>query len=410
MAKLKRLKINKFRNVEPVELHFSDGFNVLLGINGSGKTTLLELIAALLSRDLSTIEDEEFSVEYRIAFESAVVEVVLENRLRRSEPVVAMGRRALTKVENEHDLLVKLRIREHSAPEEDAEEDWRDIPDDEFGGSPWSLGIQNRGICESMETLERISRFDESIDFFRSLFSNDDVQRFITAVGDLEDEASALFFAYPRQKVSRALMTALSEESKGQWSKWREPKSFRFSTEHLPFLFEMIRLAGLKDGWLDLRLLMTHKNVAESVMYQGFGDMEFWFERQDGSRVRADKLSHGQKRLLAFLYYLDCNPHIVIADELTNSLHHAWITACLQAIGDRQAFLANQDPLLLDELEFSSAEDVKRAFILCRCDTSSGKERLIWSNMSDYDAERFFEAYNVGLQHVSEILRDKNLW
>lgn len=411
MAKLERLKINKFRNVEPVELHFSDGFNVLLGINGSGKTTLLELIAALMSRDLSTIEDEEFSVEHRMAFQSAVVEVVLENRLRRSEPAVAaMGRRALTKVEKEHDLLVKLRIREHSATEDETKEDWRDVPDHEFVGSPWALDIHDRGVCESMETLERVSRFDESIDFFRSLFSDDEVQRFITAVGDMEAEASALFFAYPRQKVSRALMTALSEESKGQWSKWREPKSFRFTTEHLPFLSQMIRLAGLKDGWLDLRLLMTDKNVIESVVYQGFGDLEFWFERQDGSRVRADKLSHGQKRLLSFLYYLDCNPHIVIADELTNSLHHAWITACLQAIGDRQAFLANQDPLLLDELEFSSVEDVKRTFILCNCDTSSGKERLVWSNMSDYDAERFFEAYNVGLQHVSEILRTKNLW
>jgi hypothetical protein len=30
--------------------------------------------------------------------------------------------------------------------------------------------------------------------------------------------------------------------------------------------------------------------------------------------------------------------------------------------------------------------------------------------MSEYDSERFFDAYQVGLQHVSEILRTKGLW
>jgi recombinational DNA repair ATPase RecF len=42
--RLRRLKIEKFRNVVPgTELVFGDGMNVLLGRNGTGKTTLLQL-------------------------------------------------------------------------------------------------------------------------------------------------------------------------------------------------------------------------------------------------------------------------------------------------------------------------------------------------------------------------------
>ncbi|MDC0741928.1 AAA family ATPase [Polyangium mundeleinium] len=412
MAKLKRLKINKFRNVEPVELHFSDGFNVLLGINGSGKTTLLELIVAVLSRDLSAIQEEEFEVEYQIELETVTFEAVLENSARSPGEGLnrgANGRRASRRAEAAYHFRGTVRMGEGADPSEP----WRKLSEDDWEELSFSMqGRYPLSVIDSMETLEHASRFDESTDFFRSLFdARTNASSTFTTIGDRYDPDGGIIFMGPREQVSNALKRAMIDESAGKWPAWREPHLLRFDMDKLPFVRDFVRLAGLKNGWLDVRLLQrSTRGGDDTAPYLTFGDLEFWFERLDDSRVRGDKLSHGQKRLLAFLYYLDCNPHIVIADELTNGLHHAWITACLQAIGDRQAFLANQDPLLLDELEFSSAEDVKRAFILCRCDTSSGKERLVWSNMSDYDAERFFEAYNVGLQHVSEILRDKNLW
>src|SRR5450631_3377458 len=51
IMKLKRLKIKKYRNVDPMELRFNDGLNVLLGQNGAGKTTLLRLVAMAASSD-----------------------------------------------------------------------------------------------------------------------------------------------------------------------------------------------------------------------------------------------------------------------------------------------------------------------------------------------------------------------
>ncbi|WP_438013724.1 AAA family ATPase [Sorangium sp. So ce315] len=121
-------------------------------------------------------------------------------------------------------------------------------------------------------------------------------------------------------------------------------------------------------------------------------------------------LSYGQKRLLAFLYYLDANPSFVIADELVNGLHHAWIEECMNAIGDRQAFLTSQNPLLLDYLSFESAEQVKESFILCRNQVDGDRERMIWRNMTDDEADMFYRAYQVGIEHVGEILRTRGLW
>ena len=88
----------------------------------------------------------------------------------------------------------------------------------------------------------------------------------------------------------------------------------------------------------------------------------------------------------------------------------SWIEDCIKAVGDRQVFLASQNPLLLDYLEFDSTEKVGRSFIQCRVKPEKAGDQMRWSNLSDVDAARFFDAYQVGLQHVSEILRTKGLW
>lgn len=49
MLRIKRLKIIRYRNVEPCELTFSDGFNVLLGKNARSLLTCQALVSALRS-------------------------------------------------------------------------------------------------------------------------------------------------------------------------------------------------------------------------------------------------------------------------------------------------------------------------------------------------------------------------
>jgi len=81
MIKLKRLKIEKFRNVTPgTELVFNDGFNVLLGQNGTGKTTLLSLIAAALTSSFKELKGENFSLVYELSSEHGDIAVEIRNR------------------------------------------------------------------------------------------------------------------------------------------------------------------------------------------------------------------------------------------------------------------------------------------------------------------------------------------
>jgi energy-coupling factor transporter ATP-binding protein EcfA2 len=66
-VKLKRLKINQYRNVRPgTELHFDDGVNLVLGQNAAGKTTLLSLLSAVSRSAFEELSHEEFDLEYEL--------------------------------------------------------------------------------------------------------------------------------------------------------------------------------------------------------------------------------------------------------------------------------------------------------------------------------------------------------
>ncbi len=93
-----------------------------------------------------------------------------------------------------------------------------------------------------------------------------------------------------------------------------------------------------------------------------------------------------------------------------NGLHHRWITASIEAIGQRQAFLTSQNPLLLDYIPFPSADAVEKSFVLCSSEPREGRPAWIWENMSKEDAQELFSAYEVGVEHVSEILQSRGLW
>ncbi|ATB44273.1 hypothetical protein CYFUS_009760 [Cystobacter fuscus] len=138
------------------------------------------------------------------------------------------------------------------------------------------------------------------------------------------------------------------------------------------------------------------------------GGLRFYFQHRGGWRVSEKMLSYGQKRMLAFMHYVASAKSTIIADELVNGLHHEWIRACFELLGERQVFLTSQNPLLLDYLSFESPVDVRSTFILCSRDRNS--EQMVWENMSQEAAEDFFDSYKVGFQQVGELLQAKGLW
>lgn len=414
--KLTRLKIERFRNVEPCELRFGDGFNVLLGLNASGKTTLLELIAAALSFDFfSRFRNEPFALEYELSFSSGTILVLM--RSERVERRVHEG--ALHRLRDAEGFSLSARLQIGStAVCANASSIWMEDSPDLKIPLPQELGERGLGLLllaadisanksvmdawgADLWKWQDVRRFDEVLDYFR------DISRPSTWIEAWIHTGEKFALGFNVGGVaSQELCVAVGAQAVNALP---DSQGLTIPSASLRFLRDIGALFGFKDARLEMRLESKSKRGATSEGLR-FSDLRFMFEDHDGSIIRHDDLSYGQKRLLAFYYYLAASPLTVIADELVDGLHHRWIDAAIEAIGDRQAFLASQNPLLLDHLEFDSAEQVASTFIICRTERQGDDKRMIWSNLSDYDAERFFRAYQVDVKHVSEILLSKGLW
>ncbi|MFO0755091.1 MAG: AAA family ATPase [Byssovorax sp.] len=427
---LRRLKIHKFRHVEPCELVFSEGYNVLLGLNGTGKTTLLELISAALRFDFSKMKNEPFMIEYELGVRDAIVKVSVSHKaIRSAARSMARSAKMFSGHGVAYELLMTLTVlgtkvngafvvrangggieidslgRKHKIGAIGA----NDLFDYRFMMRCWYYAFERAEIDRAgLDILWEIGtgwlngfRFDEALGFFGSITGGDEIFAAV-AVGDTDRLAPTsqdhfMFWTIGviADRYLRDLGVAVDSV-------------LVLDQNRFPVLLSVAMMLGFES--VELRFLHTKTEVEEARPSRIFGEPKFMLRRSDGSVIPHTLLSYGQKRALALLYYLEANPHCVIADELVDGLHHAWLVEIVEALNKRQSFLASQNPLLLDYLEFDSAEKVAKSFIQCRLIKSKKGDRMSWSNLSAYDADRFFEAYQVGLQHVSEILRSKGLW
>jgi len=172
--------------------------------------------------------------------------------------------------------------------------------------------------------------------------------------------------------------------------------------EH-PVLGRFEELTGLTNVEFELRVQSTRADDEEVEVHYHPAELKI---QKGTSTFDATGLSFGQKRLLAVLYYLDLDAPILIVDELSNGFHRSWIDYAVDQMQSRQNFAATQNPLLLDRIHFADAESLRRSLILCR--EEDGK--FVWENAKAGDIEEVYDAYSVGLQHVSDILWRKGLW
>jgi energy-coupling factor transporter ATP-binding protein EcfA2 len=430
MVKLKRLKIEKYRNVKPgTELRFRDSLNVLLGRNGAGKTTLLNLVAYVLSGNFEPLKNELFALEYDLEVSEGNLTVRLRNESRSipsglavpDDPKLYTSRLDFDEV---GEILLEVRdsgkryllrtdktvllLKELESEKEYELRRPRSLFDGymmvEFMAALWEMkapefdkvqGVFRGAVRDSTSTL---SRFDESLGYLERFLKSEGLYdvvkprregRFISAGG-----------GWP-EPIGRLL------EKKLDANPALDELRIRDDDPRAGFLARMIQLLGFRSAELKLQRTAHSTDPYEEVV---FGGARFYFVRQDGSGVDGAWLSYGQKRLLGFYLYLASNPACAVTDELVNGMHHEWIDACLADLGERQSFLTSQNPLLLDYLGFESAEEVRSSFVLCRTELHDGREQMVWENMTAEDAEGFFKAYQVGIQHVSELLRTRGLW
>jgi len=407
MLKLRRLRVEKFRSVaKATELSFSDGINVLLGQNGTGKTTLLELISMVVRSDFSSLAKEEFAVEYELSVEEGESIIVAVRNERAAmdplpEPFERGGREAyrasaevlggadrrrLCQWDPEHGLrsgndTVGLALITSCLD-----------PAFLFSWAMTVLGVSNT-VATELRQASAAQRFDESLDIFRRVIGRD-------SLGELRMVEKGPVAPNPREW--NLLPSALLKYVAASYDP--QKVDYSFTHDKLDFLATLKDMMGFSSA--ELRVDVTERRG----MNVRPGNLAFWFGWEDGTFITHDRLSYGQKRLVTFFYYVACNPHILIADELVNGLHHRWITASIEAIGSRQAFLTSQNPLLLDYIPITSVEAVRRSFVLCRGEPREGRPGWIWENMSQDDARELFSAYEVGVEHVSEILQSRGLW
>lgn len=431
MMRLTRLMIHRYRGVEPgTELHFSRGINVLLGKNGTGKTTLLNLIAMIARSDFSPLKNEDFHFAFTMEIGTLKVEMQLEGH-----PPPDLDGRTEHKSNVSFTFPWKYRLSTAEGPDtamlevEDGKIS-REFPPSGLGASGQTffdlytsrlfrrLTFLSQFVPHSDSVLGQLSRaeknhpgfptsdagrFDEGLSVFRSIIGDSSS---LDASG-LPDATSIRVGEQDADKhwwTSKSTPLELSSLLARHWQRSRSGETPSFT--ELEVTTKIALALELKA--VSVRPVFIEGDPKEA-MYKG---VSFTIALDSFTTVTHDALSFGQKRRLAFLWYLASNPQgIVIADELVNGFHYEWIADSIDDIGDRQAFIASQNPLLLDFLTFDSAEEVRDAFVFCSAEPRpDGKRGWTWKNMSEDEAGSFFRAHQVGIQHVSDILRTKGLW
>jgi len=413
MVRLTKLEIRKFDGVEPTTLTFGPGFNVLLGKNATGKTTLLEIIAAILRDHFEplTHRSQEFEIAYELSTDAGPISVQLEVR----EPTFAIDQvldfdtplawrevrvsghladrefdftsRAAGIVEAASNKLVNLPASLIWLP-------WLllAVGDGKSGQRPFPQRVVNREgrLDEALTVWERWFRHDKASNLLRIL----NVDGHNTAMSG-EGAPDALLDAF-----RDALGSDPSEHPERQ------------------IVLEATNVAALREavGLFDLlnaRLTYSVRSSTSAVEGGAPGwlanySSELSFDSRYGAIIPAEQLSFGQKRMLTFLLYeASTRGTPAVLDELVNGLHYEWVELCVEKLRDRQVFATAQNPLLLDLLGFESVEQVRETFIQC---ARGADGRMAWTNFSEEQASEFFSAYEVGIQHVHEVLRAKGLW
>jgi hypothetical protein len=383
MKHLTSFEIHAFRNVRPTRLEFRPGVNVVLGRNAAGKTTFLKLIesstnlfAAAEPRDVSyEIGDDKDHVLRRL-------------RTQRREGVDPRGSALFAREES---FSFDLGGQVASAKFGEGEVFVDGVPSS-AGEYPFLDLLRQIGAKYGDQTVERLlsigfcnsKRLDEALEYFTELLAFSQ-----TRTG--EEVRSEPRFSQGLPAGLHRFQTSIS------------PNGPSFSPD---FLGRAAKVMGYEQASALVDLESKASGLSVETKYS---NIRFLFQ-SGGDKFLHQSLSFGEKRLMSFFAASDASD-VVLADELVNGLHHDWIEACLEEIGLRQAFLTSQNPLLLDYLQFDDAEDVRRGFVLCQRQRHPEKGvELLWRNPSKVEAEEFFEAYETGIQSVSQILISKGFW
>ncbi len=95
-------------------------------------------------------------------------------------------------------------------------------------------------------------------------------------------------------------------------------------------------------------------------------------------------------------------------DDFGDGVHHSRIGPLMEALRELPVecvYITTQNPHVVDHLRFERESDFTETFIFCHRTNGAFTTRT----PTERDAHEFWQAYEVGIQHVSEILRSEGL-
>jgi hypothetical protein len=453
MIRLDRLLLRKLGNIAPdTELHFGKRGALLLGKNGTGKTTLLNVIVAVLKSDWIALH-EMSKGSYDIAFDLTMsdgempdIRLTVEVKRAPQENARSLDRipRLFGTLPSLFTAIIGLPGGDISISCQQGETTWKhgkngdtekqiiqSVAETLYFASNLDMDMDNRErinrhLEEFISISHRLYRFDEALTYYDILTLDEEPREFLRLNSKFEPSPNVVASATaetlaaslrrlgehlrPRHSTLDVSIDCSPEKDSGTANDVSLVIRDGVTTDAAERSADRVSLDWLNDfckmNFLDGARIQSTKSES-GADYSVFGPLRF--ELQRGSQIFFGNhlLSFGQKRLLSFLHYQKANPSILVADELVNGMHHEWIQHCTDKMLQQQAFLSSQNPLLFDFMSFESAEDAAQRFVACSLDDQG---RFVWRNLTPEDAAEFFQAYQTGIQHVSEILRTRGYW
>jgi hypothetical protein len=432
MLRLTRLTIHQFRDCAPTTLHFGRGPVFLLGSNGGGKTTLLELLSSLASSNLTAFESEPeaLDLEWVVSVEGQGAEpaVQLHQRARLAPlperepwaPRSALGPWTWTCSAwvREGDVHVEVTVTDGQLAVK-SEQGW------ELRATRTPFGF-GRAIHNAMGDLSEdpparfhdamepiltalphvlVGRIDEALGCFESILGAEPHRSSKTPWIAAAD--SSAFVVNPTPPFAASMTRLPLQYSPLLYSLHKSEQAASSAPGSSTLIFPEA-LRDLLKADVECSPKFRDRTREGVTTYVGF---DFHIHWPDGSIQSHDRLSFGQKRLLAILWFLACERFgPVFTDELSNGLHASWIVRILQLLGDQQAFHATQNPLLLDLAGPGPEGALAERIVRCEVELVDGRRRWTWRNPTEAEATRISEGYAQGFQHLSEVLQSEGLW
>lgn len=415
---LKRLKIHRYEEFVDVPwIEFSPHENLVLGINGAGKTRLLQLIRAVVSFNYEALLFQEFDVEFELTYLTSLDPAVIvdaHGRVRSdTSPVNDMSE--LRTHRPQHPLVSRLELktgerdavltsdRTGTTLTYDGKADSVMAPPPAGYVIPWShlFETEDPSLIAMWPGFDHFYVGEDARDF----------QSLSTAVRYLLGPKT---LALPEDfgNLSYGWVTTLIETLTAHRDRAREGLQFtatdvspaargRHNVRGLPPIGPL--LAALDAESINLRPKVVQ--AAKSLDCRGF---EVRVKFSSGAEYSDDGLTFGQRRIIVMALMLLSNAsYPALIDEIDNGLHPRFVEAALKLLSQRQSFLTSHNKLVIDYINYDSAEDIRRKIHICRRD-ASGRQTV--DTLSEAVAQEVYEKISVGIMHPSDVLRVEGLW